>query len=76
MSNENENKNVDAAFENSIDSVKKLRGGVRAFVLVALSADEDEQNNLSAVCAMAGSGSDIIGLVSKAGEDLIARIVK
>lgn len=53
----------------------KTYGGVRAFVLVALAAEEDENDNLKAVCAMSGKGIDIMKLSSELGKAVMKNIV-
>lgn len=71
MSNENNN---NAKFDEAIAEVKNLRG-VRAFALVALAAEEDESDNLKAVCAMSGKKIDIIKLSSELGKVVMKDIV-
>ena len=50
-------------------------GGVKAFVLVALAAEKDDDGNQPAVSAMSGKKIDIIGLVSDVGKDVMKDIV-
>lgn len=54
---------------------KTCGGGVKAFVLVALAAEKDDDGNQPAVSAMSGKKIDIIGLVSDVGKDVMKDIV-
>ena len=72
MSEEN---NCNAKFDEAITAAKNLRGGVKAFVLVALAAEKDDDGNQPAVSAMSGKKIDIIGLVSEAGKAVMKDIV-
>lgn len=71
MSEEN---NCNAKFDEAITAAKNL-GGVKAFVLVALAAEKDDDGNQPAVSAMSGKKIDIIGLVSEAGKAVMKDIV-
>lgn len=72
MSEEN---NCNAKFDDAVAAAKNLRGGVKAFVLVALSAEKDDSGNQPAVSAMTGKKTDIMGLVSEAGKAVMTNIV-
>lgn len=72
MSEEN---NYNAAFDEAVAAVKNLRGGVKAFVLVAFAAEEDDDGNRRAVSAMSGKKIDIMELVSEAGKVVMKDIV-
>lgn len=72
MSEEN---NYNAKFDEVVADVKNLRGGVKAFVLVALAAEKDDDGNQRAVSAMFGKQIDIMGLVSEAGKVVMKDIV-
>lgn len=54
---------------------KTCGGGVKAFVLVALAAEKDDDGNQPAVCAMSGKKIEIMGLVSEAGKVVMKDIV-
>lgn len=72
MSEEN---NYNAKFDEAVAAVKNLRGGVKAFVLVALAAEKDDDSNQPAVRAMSGKKIEIMGLVSEAGKVVMKDIV-
>lgn len=72
MSEEN---NYNAKFDEVVADVKNLRGGVKAFVLVALAAEKDDAGNQRAATAMFGKKIEIIGLVSEAGKAVMKDIV-
>ena len=72
MSNENNN---NTKFDEAVAEVKNLRGGVKAFALVAVAAEKDESDNFRAVCAMSGKMIDIIKLSSELGKVVMKDIV-
>ena len=72
MSEEN---NYNDKFDEAVADVKNLRGGVKAFVLVALAAEKDDDGNQRAVCVLSGKKTNIIGLVSEAGKVVMKDIV-
>lgn len=72
MSEEN---NCNAKFDEAITAVKNLRGGVKAFVLVALAAEKDDGGNQLAVRAMSGKKIEIMGLVLEAEKVVMKEIV-
>ena len=73
MSEEN---NYNDKFDEAVAGVKNLRGGgVKAFVLVALAAEKDDDGNQRAVCVLSGKKTNIIGLVSEAGKVVMKDIV-
>ena len=53
----------------------KTCGGVKAFVLVALAAEKEDDGNQRAATAMSGKKIEIIGLVSEAGKAVMKDIV-
>ena len=53
----------------------KTWGGVKAFVLVALAAEKEDDGNQRAATAMSGKKIEIIGLVSEAGKAVMKDIV-
>lgn len=72
MSEEN---NCNAKFDEAITAAKNLRGGVKAFFLVALAAEKDDDGNQRAAIAMAGKKIYIMGLVSEAEKAVMKDIV-
>ena len=72
MSEENDN---NANFDKAITDVKNLRGGVKAFVLVALAAEKDDAGKQNAVSAMAGKKAEIVALAGEIGETIMKDIV-
>lgn len=54
---------------------KTCGGGVKAFVLVALAAEKEDDGNQRAATAMSGKKIEIIGLVSEAGKAVMKDIV-
>lgn len=72
MSEEN---NCNAKFDEAITAAKNLRGGVKAFVLVALAAEKEDDGNQRAATVVSGKKIEIMGLVSEAGKAVMKDIV-
>lgn len=76
MNNENRAELVGRAFDAAVDSVKKLRGGVKAFVLVAFAAEDEEAGGTGTVLAKTGSGLELVELTAELCKDSIKDILK
>ena len=72
MSEENDS-NVN--FDKAITDVKNLRGGVKAFVLVALAAEKDDAGKQNAVCALSGKKSEVITMAEEITKIVVKDLV-
>lgn len=76
MNNENtEKKDLNAEFDDAVAEVKKLRGGVDAYVVLAIATEKDEDGGFDGITAMGGKGADIMRLMNSAHRDIFRNII-
>ena len=72
MSKENKKEKIKTDFANAIDKLNELRGGVKAFILLALTdeASEKDKDTIRGVNAVSGKMKDLVVLFDNIDKDI------
>ena len=72
MSEETKQKELEANFAKAIDRLNELRGGVKAFILLALTDEpsDEKEDAVRGVNAAGGKMKDLVALFNNINEDI------
>lgn len=78
MNNENERvKQITDGFEQAVEAARKLRGGIKSFVIIAEAAEcEPDSTGRGGLDAVGGTLGDIVNLAMSFGLKIVGKILQ
>lgn len=78
MNNENERvKQITDGFEQAVEAARKLRGGIKSFIIFVEAAEcEPDNTGRGRITAGGGTSGDIFELAARCGHEVMTKILQ